>query len=418
MSKVIVCGLGYVGLVVAIQAAEAGHDVIGVDLDTKKIASLTASSSYIEDVSDERLFAAIDNGKFRPFDGPSTELAEFDVAVIAVPTPLRDKIPDLSYVESAGRMLADYLLPGATVILESTTYPGTTEGLLADAIFDVSGFRPGKEYHLGFSPERIDPGNKIHTFVTTPKLVSGTDAAALTKVKAFYDTMVDKTVPVSSPRVAEITKLYENIFAHVGIALVNEMARLCHELGIDVWEMIAAAQTKGHSMHAWYPGPGVGGHCLPIDPMYLSWLSKTKLNMSFRFADLADDINSHMPDYVVSRLISILNDRGSALNGSSILLVGVTYKPDSNDLRESPALEIIRLLEARGVQVTITDPYVTGWEKTPCLDVEDMPSIGRFTAVVVVTNHSDYDYGKIAQFGQVVFDTRHCMEPAPNVVTL
>ena len=287
MNRVVVVGLGYVGLPLAIRAAQVGHRVFGLDLDTAKVEALRACRTYVEDVSSEEIREVTAAGRFCAAAQPSAQMLDFDIGVIVVPTPLRDGVPDLSYVEAAGRTLGRYLRPGGTVVLESTTYPGTTEGLLAQALEEESCLRAGVDFHLGFSPERIDPGNKVHTLRNTPKLVSGTTPAGLAAVRAFYDTLVDLTVPVSSPRVAEITKLYENIQANTCIALVNEMAEICHGLDIDVWEMVDASMTKGHSMAYWTPWPGFGGHFLPIVPMYLAWLGGNECGRYFRISELA-----------------------------------------------------------------------------------------------------------------------------------
>ncbi|MGZ5398688.1 MAG: nucleotide sugar dehydrogenase [Nocardioides sp.] len=423
MSRVVVVGLGYVGLPLAVRAAEIGHAVIGIDLDAEKADAVNACASYIEDVSDESLRAAVGQGRLRAFtswslpESTTEALHSFDVGVITVPTPVRDGTPDLSHVESAARMLGHWVSPGAVVVLESTTYPGTTEGLVADAIFEESGLKPGHDYHLGFSPERIDPGNPIHTFETTPKIVSGTDDKALEKVQAFYDGLVHQTVPVSSPKVAELTKLFENIFSQVNIALVNEMAIIAHELGVDVWEMIDAAATKPHGFMKHTPGPGVGGHCIPVDPTYLTWLTREELGLPFRLSELAQQINDSMPAYVVSRARQRLGEHG--LEGAKVLIAGVAYKSGTDDIRQSPALEIIRLLRDSGASVTVTDPHVRRWEETPILELESvLPSIGDFTLVILVTDHDEFDYDKLAKAAPLVLDCRHRMPASPHVECL
>lgn len=424
MSTVIVLGLGYVGLPLAVRAAEVGHCVIGVDLDPERIALLDAGGTYIEDVSEERVRAVRSAGLFAPRLGWGSESdapppTYFDIAIIAVPTPLRQQVPDLSYVESAGRMIGQILRRGAAVVLESTTYPGTAEGLLAEALAETSSLVPGRDFHLGFSPERIDPGNREHTLQNTPKLVSATTAVGLRVIDDFYSTVVDRTVPVSSPRVAEMAKVFENTQAYVNIALVNELSEICHDLGIDVHEMIDAAMTKGHSMARWVPGPGVGGHCLPIDPMYLAWQTRVCLGRPFRFAELADDINLGRPHYVVQRTVALLRERGLPLHGAEILLLGLAYKPGVGDLRESPSVEVVKALTGLGAKVTVADPHITSWTLTPMLDLEDLTgAIANFSAVLVTTDHVEFDYDKIAAEAKVVLDCRNAMPRTDNVVPL
>ncbi|GAB7190520.1 nucleotide sugar dehydrogenase [Kineococcus sp. NUM-3379] len=415
MNRVVVVGLGYVGLPLAVRAAQVGHRVFGLDLDTAKIEALRTCRSYVEDVTGDELREVTAAGRFCAAAQPSEQMLDFDIGVIVVPTPLRDGVPDLSYVEAAGRTLGRYLRPGATVVLESTTYPGTTEGLLAQALEEESCLRAGVDFHLGFSPERIDPGNKVHTLRNTPKLVSGTTPAGLAAVQGFYDTLVDLTVPVSSPRVAEITKLFENIQANTCIALVNEMAEICHELGIDVWEMVDASMTKGHSMAYWTPGPGVGGHCLPIDPMYLAWLARHELGRPFRFAELAYEINASRPVSVAERAAALLGGRP----GAQVLVLGAAYKPNVGDVRESPAVDVVRELQARSLDVTVVDPHVTDWTLSPVLPFEDLvPSLSRFDLVVVVTDHAVFDFDKVAAGARLVLDCRHALTPSANVVAL
>lgn len=420
MTRLDVCvaGLGYVGLPLAIRAAEAGHKVLGVDPDINKIRQLGRKSSYVEDVSDLDLTVAIDNGRFKAGEILLREDL-FDIAIITVPTPLRDGVPDLSYVERAAKVIGGNLRAGNTVVLESTTYPGTTEGLLARTLERASGLRAGVDFHLGFSPERIDPGHKVYTLQNTPKLVSATTEAGLARVKAFYDTVVDTTVPVSSPRVAEMTKIFENTQANVLIALINEVSDICRDLGIDVHEMIEASMTKGHSMSRWTPGPGVGGHCLPIDPMYLAWQSRTQLGKPFRFAELADQINNSRPATTVARITEALNCDGKAVKGSKILVAGVAYKPNVGDTRESPALPIVRHLLDLGAMVEVADPHVIGWGVTPVVDTEDlMGQLPEFDLMVVVTDHDAFDLEKMARQAKLVLDCRNAISDMPDVVRL
>jgi UDP-N-acetyl-D-glucosamine dehydrogenase len=315
VSAVVVAGLGYVGLPLAMRAVAAGHDVTGYDTNVARVKRLEAGESYVEDVPAGELAAAVASGRFRP-SADAGACAGFDVAVITVPTPLRDGRPDLGYVEAASRTLAGHLRRGATVVLESTSYPGTTQEQVLTWLEDGSGLAAGQDFHLGYSPERIDPGNRTWTLASTPKVVSGIDAASLQAVQDFYATIVARTVPVSSPREAELAKLIENTFRHVNIALMNELAMFGHELGVDVWEAIDAASTKPFGYMPFKPGPGVGGHCLPIDPSYLSWRVERTLGQRFRFVELANEINSHMPDYVVRRLLLALNECGRPAKGA------------------------------------------------------------------------------------------------------
>lgn len=424
MSKVMVLGLGYVGLPLAVRAADVGHHVVGVDLDTERVAQLQGGRTYVEDVSDEQIAAATASGRFcarlgwgpgQPGDLPG----DFDLAIITVPTPLRLGTPDLSYVESAGRMIGLALRKDAAVVLESTTYPGTAEGLLAQTLAETSGLVPGRDFHLGFSPERIDPGNKEYTLQNTPKLVSATTPEGLAVIDAFYSTIVDRTVPVSTPRVAEMAKVFENTQAYVNIALVNELSEICHDLDIDVHEMIDAAMTKGHSVAHWKPGPGVGGHCLPIDPMYLAWQTRAWLGRPFRLAEMADEINQGRPEYVVRRTLELLEDHGIALPGAEVLVLGLAYKPGVGDLRESPSVEVVKALTGRGAAVTVADPHIASWSMTPVLDLEDLTgAIGRFAVVVITTDHSEFDYDKIAREARLVLDCRNAVQRSANVVPL
>ncbi|HNO40555.1 MAG TPA: nucleotide sugar dehydrogenase, partial [Marmoricola sp.] len=355
--KLAVIGQGYVGLPISMRAVEVGYDVVGLDVDSARISVLVSGCSYVEDVEPEIVSAALATGRFRPTTNES-DLTGFDFAIITVPTPLRDTLPDLTFIEEASASLAKHLTPGATVVLESTTYPGTTEELMVPILEEGSGLQAGVDFHVGYSPERIDPGNPTFGFVNTPKVVAGLGEAGSKRVTELYASLVDTVVPVSTPKEAELTKLLENTFRHVNIALVNELAVFAKDLGIDVWEAIDAASTKPFGFMKFTPGPGVGGHCLPVDPSYLSWQVKKTLGHSFRFVELANDVNEHMPDYVVQRVISGLNAKKKALNGSRVLLLGISYKKNTGDDRESPALRVAELLLIQGAEVVAVDPFV------------------------------------------------------------
>ena len=355
LSNVVVVGQGYVGLPLAMRAVEVGHRVVGYDLDEGRVKRLTAGESYVEDVPDKVLAAALCSHRYEPSTQPKS-CAGFDVAVITVPTPLREGNPDLSYIEASATTLARYVRPGATVILESTTYPGTTEELVGPILEEGSGLVAGTDFNLGYSPERIDPGNPAWNLANTPKVVSGLDASSLAAVQAFYETLVCSTVAVSGMSEAELCKLVENTFRHVNIALVNELAMFANDLDIDIWEAIDAAATKPFGFMRFSPGPGVGGHCLPIDPSYLSWRVRRALGQSFRFVELANDVNAHMPDYLVRRLVEALNRERKPVNGSRILLLGLAYKRNTGDARESPAVVVARRLLTLGAEVRAADP--------------------------------------------------------------
>ncbi len=407
--RVVVVGQGYVGLPLAIRAAEVGHQVIGYDVDARRVKSLAAGESYVEDVSSERLSRALERGSYR-----ASELARdcggFDVAVVTVPTPLQEGAPDLRYIEESARTLARFLRPGATVVLESTTYPGTTEELFAPILEDGSGLTAGVDFHLGYSPERIDPGNTVWGFQQTPKVVSGVDAASLKAVEAFYADLVDTIVPVRSPKEAELAKLLENTFRHVNIALVNEIAMFARHLDIDVWQAIEAASSKPFGFMKFTPGPGVGGHCLPIDPSYLSWRVQRELGQSFRFVELANDINSHMPEYVTRRVIDALNAKRRSVNGSRILLLGLAYKKNTGDARESPAVRISQLLLDMGAKVRAADPHVVESIKVDARLVRVEPTRRELAAadvVVLLTDHDSFDYEMVTEHASFVLDCRN-----------
>jgi UDP-N-acetyl-D-glucosamine dehydrogenase len=414
--KIAVIGQGYVGLPLSMRAVEVGHDVVGIEIDHERLKRLQNADSYVEDIPSEQLRAALDCGRYRP-SAEYKATAGFDVAVITVPTPLRDDVPDLSYIEDSARELSRFLRPGATVVLESTTYPGTTTELLGPLLEDGSGLTAGSEFHLGYSPERIDPGNPTWNLVNTPKVVAGIDAASLVRVQGFYDTIVEQTVPVSTPAEAELTKLLENTFRHVNIALVNELAMFAADLGINVWEAIDAASTKPFGYMRFTPGPGVGGHCLPIDPSYLSWRVKRNLGHAFRFVELANDVNNHMPDYVATRLMMALNRRRMAINGSRVLLLGLAYKANTGDARESPATAVAERLLALGADVRAADPHVTlSHVDARVTRIElSVDELQAADAVVLLTDHAEFDYDAVAGHAAYVLDCRRRLAPAPNV---
>lgn len=406
--RLVVVGQGYVGLPLAMRAVEVGYDVVGVDLDTFRIESLQSGNSYVDDVSSDQLRAALDSGRYHPtVDYAHT--SDFDIAVITVPTPLRESLPDLSFIESSAASLSTRLRRGATVVLESTTYPGTTQELLVPILENGSNLIAGSDFSVGYSPERIDPGNKVWGFVETPKVVSGIDAESLVKVQAFYDTLVNTTVPVSSPKEAELTKLLENTFRHVNIALVNELAIFANQLGVNVWESIEAASTKPFGFMKFTPGPGVGGHCLPVDPSYLSWEVRRKLGQNFRFVELANDVNDHMPDYVVQRAMTLLNESRKSLNGANVLLVGLAYKKNTGDIRESPALRIIELFSQYGAILHAVDSHVES-QRWPS-SVENVALTNRTLSTmdlaILLTDHDDLDLAILESNGTPVLDTRN-----------
>jgi UDP-N-acetyl-D-glucosamine dehydrogenase len=414
--RLVVVGQGYAGLPVAIRAVEVGFDVIGFDLDVARVKRLGAGDSFVEDISNDTLSRALATGRYEPTDDPG-RTEGFDVAVIDVPTPLTDGAPNLSHVQDASAMLAGSLRAGATVILESTTYPGTTEDLVAGILEEGSGLVAGQDFHLGYSPERIDPGNATWHFANTPKVVSGIDADSLEAVQAFFDRLIDRTVPVSGTREAELTKLLENTFRHVNIALVNELAVFAEAMGIDVWEAIDAASTKPFGYLRFTPGPGVGGHCLPIDPSYLSWKVRRSLGQPFRFVELANDINEHMPDYVVSRLTGALNRDKRSVNGSRVLLLGLSYKRNTGDTRESPGMVIAQILTSLGADVRVADPHLApGATGLPQVELS-VDEVELADAVVVVTDHDDFDYDMVRDHARYVLDTRNRIR-GPKVESL
>lgn len=412
---VAVIGLGYVGLPVAVEFAKAGFSVLGLDLSEQRVAELNGGFSSIPDVPSEDVSAVVAAAKFRATNDP-TELSAADAIIICVPTPFaRSKQPDLSHIEQAARDVRDNLRPGMLVILESTTYPGTTEELLKPTL-EESGLSAGKDFHLAFSPERIDPGNKTYTFTNTPKVVGGTTPEATQLAALLYGQVVETVVPVSSPKVAEMAKLYENTFRHVNIALANEMAIICDDLGIDVWEVIGAASTKPFGFMAFYPGPGVGGHCIPIDPFYLAWRLKD-MDRRARLIEMAGEINDYMPERVVNKICDALNEVGRCVRDARVLLLGVAYKKDSDDVRESPALKVFERLIKKGAIVSYFDPYVpevrNGVGVFRSVELSD-EMLRNVDCVVVLTNHTGLPYEKIARLAPVVVDTRNVVPISDN----
>ena len=408
--RVMVVGQGYVGLPVAVRSVQAGFDVVGFDTDAARAGSLASGQSHVVDVSDDEVSAALASGRYRP-TSDAANLGPFDVAVVTVPTPLADGVPDLSHIESAAEMLGPLVRRGCTVVLESTTYPGTTDELLAPILERHSGLKAGVDFHVGYSPERIDPGNAEWTFTRTPKVVAGLTPESLAAVQGFYDRLVDATVPVSHTRVAELTKLLENTYRHVNVALVNELAMHARALDVDIWEAIGAATTKPFGFTAFWPGPGVGGHCLPIDPSYLSWRIERQLGVHSRFVDTANDVNDQMPDYVVRRVQLGLNDRSQAVKGSRVLVLGIAYKRNTNDARETPAVGVVEGLLALGADVAVYEPHVGPHALDSRTDRVDLTvdEVRRADAIVLITDHDRVDYAMVQANAAYVFDTRNRM---------
>ncbi len=403
-----VVGMGYVGLPLAVELGREKFKVIGVDISAAKVKLVNSGKSDIDDVKDKDLRPLVKSGKIKGTSDFS-ELKKADVVTICVPTPLsKTKDPDVSYILAAVGEVQKYLHPGQLVILESTTYPGTTEELILP-LLEETGLKVGKDFFLAFSPERVDPGNEKYTTKNTPRVVGGITAACTKVAKFFYEQTITEAIPVSSTKSAEMVKLLENTFRSVNIGLVNEVALMCDRLKIDVWEIIDAAKTKPFGFMPFYPGPGLGGHCIPIDPHYLSWKLKS-LNYYARFIELAGDINSRMPEYVVERINRALNERKKALKGARILILGVAYKKDIKDLRESPALDVIRLLQNAGAQVKYNDPHV------PSIRMDDFDwrpvrltknVLQSSDCVAILADHSAYDYGSIVRNAPLVMDTRN-----------
>ena len=408
-AKIGVMGLGYVGLPLTCEFARAGFKVTGIDIDRERIKRIKMGRHYIEDVGRKEVVQLIKRGSLKP-TSDFRALKGLDVVIICVPTPLRKtKDPDISYVTSATKKIAKYLKNNQLIIMESTTYPGTTREVILPILKETR-----KKFYLAFSPERIDPGNRKYTLRNTPKIVSGITKESTRLAKALYEEIVDKVIIVSSTEIAEMVKLLENTFRSVNIGLVNEMALMCHRLGIDVWEVIEAAKTKPFGFMPFYPGPGLGGHCLPVDPHYLSWKLKT-LDFYARFIELAGEINSKMPEFLVERIEDALNKKKKALKGSKVLILGVAYKKDVSDTRESPAMDVIRILQKKGTRVSYHDPHVPKLrldgkvlrsQKDPLLEKQD--------CVVIVTAHTIFNYSGIVKRARLIIDSRNATKGIKN----
>lgn len=408
-ATVAVVGLGYVGLPLAMEFTKVGFRVLGVEIDRKKVAQLKAGRSYILDVDSKELKNVINTGKLLVTSDYS-QFKEADAIIICVPTPLRKTgEPDLSFVLSAVSELKNYFGKGKIVILESTTYPGTTEEIILP-ILQKRNFKPGRDFYLAYSPERVDPGNKEFKTRDIPKVIGGLTPQCSKMAALLYKQIIKEVIVVSSPRVAEMVKLLENSFRSVNIALVNETALICNKLGIDVWEVISAASTKPFGFMPFYPGPGIGGHCIPTDPMYLVWKARLS-GYEPKLIKTAQEINSYMPHYVIDKLISALNTRKKTVKGAKILIVGITYKPDVNDLRESPALEIMEELLNKGAKLSYFDPYVPELKFKGRKFISkklNSTSLKNFDCVVIVTNHSKIDYS-VFKNCKLVIDTRNAI---------
>ncbi|MCZ7552349.1 MAG: UDP-N-acetyl-D-glucosamine dehydrogenase [Anaerolineae bacterium UTCFX2] len=423
-ARIAVLGLGYVGLPLAAAFAAAGFTVLGIDPDSYKVDTIQRGESHIHDVPSAQVARLASSGKL----SASTDfagLAEADAVSICVPTPLRKTgDPDLSFILSAAEQLAEYMHAGMVVILESTTYPGTTREILLPKLGDDKGLTVGEDFFLAFSPERVDPGRQDWTTLNTPKVIGGITPACTEVLAAWYSCALKTVVPVSSAEVAEMAKLLENTFRMINIGLVNEMAMMCEKLGVDVWEVIDAAATKPFGFMKFTPGPGLGGHCIPIDPLYLSWKLRA-LNYTARFIELASEINTGMPRYVVGKVQDALNDQGKSLKGNRVLVLGAAYKADIDDLRESPALDVIGLLQQKGAIVQYHDPYIPKlrYEGIALDSAPDlMHAVREADCVVIVTNHSTYDYPALLENAQLIVDTRNALgslgRSNPKVVRL
>lgn len=415
-ANIAVVGLGYVGLPLAITFANAGFAVTGIDPIQEKVDLINQGESYISDVSNAQVRKHVESGRLRATTDYSV-LAEIDAVSICVPTPLRKTgDPDMSFIANASEAIAPYLHRSMVIVLESSTYPGTTREFVLPRLTSVQNLHVGVDFFLAFSPERVDPGRKDFTTVNTPKVVGGITPFCTEVAAAWYQEALETIVPVSTAEVAEMTKLLENTFRMINISMVNELAQMCDLLNVDVWEVIDAAATKPFGFMKFTPGPGLGGHCIPIDPLYLSWKMKA-LNYNARFIDLASEINTSQPRYIVNRIQDALNRFKKPLNGSKVLVLGVAYKPNINDVRESPAIDIIHLLQEKGALVSYADPYV------PELDVENIQmssekdlvaAVEAADIVAIITNHSKFDYNMIVEKAQLIFDARNATKDIPK----
>ena len=415
-----VVGLGYVGLPLAVEFAEAGCAVIGLDVEVSKVEQINAGASYIADICDDRIQALVNGGRLRA-SACYDDLREADAISICVPTPLRKtRDPDMSYIVQATRSIAEICEPGMLIVLESTTYPGTTEEVIVPEIVKDD-WIVGEDIFIAYSPERVDPGNKHFTVRNTPKVVGGISGNCVEVATAMYQTAVDDVLAVSSTTTAEMVKLLENTFRAVNIGMVNEMALMCDKLNIDVWEVIQAAATKPFGYMPFYPGPGLGGHCIPVDPHYLSWKLKT-MNYNARFIELASEVNTSMPFYVIDKIVDALNDQGRAVRGSKIVILGVAYKPDVDDTRESPALDIISLLRQKGADVSFVDPHVPEISLESDVRLCSQPLcrslLQSADCVVIVTDHTAFDWSEIAANSKVIVDTRHVLQDVEGSATV
>ena len=405
-AHVSVIGLGYVGLPLALGFAQAGYQVTGIDTDSQKVAGIQAGLSHVQDVCDTDVQQVVHSGHLRATQDFRV-LAEVDSVSICVPTPLgKTKDPDISYIVSVTEAVRAHLHPGQLIVLESTTYPGTTDEVVLPRLAST-GLQAGRDFYLAFSPERIDPGNTLFRLANTPKILGGVTPQCTQVAMHLYQQIITTVVPVSSSCAAEMVKLLENTFRAVNIGLVNEVALMCARLGLDVWEVIEAAATKPFGFMPFYPGPGLGGHCIPLDPHYLAWKLKT-LDYRARFIELADDINTNMPHWVVERVADVLNNVWKSLRGARILILGIAYKADTNDLRESPALEVVRLLQAKGSEVCFHDPFISEVD-IPGLHSTELTErmLNWADCVVITTNHSTYNYDWIVAQARLIVDTRN-----------
>lgn len=411
MAKVCVIGIGYVGLPLAVEKAKVGFKVLGIDQNNNRVCMLNLGQNYIQDVKDEELYSLVNRGVLTSSNDFSY-LPEQDVIIICVPTPLNaHREPDISYVENVTKEISKRLRRGQMIILESTTYPGTTEEILLP-LLESTGLKVGIDFFLAHSPERVDPGNKRYTTKNTTKVVGGVTPLCLEVAQCFYTQTITNVVPVSSPAIAEMTKVFENTYRAVNIALVNELMMLCNKMNISVWEVMDAAATKPFGIQIFYPGPGVGGHCIPIDPFYLSWKAR-QYDYSTRFIELAGEVNIQANYYVVNKVVKALNMKGKSVKGSRIFLLGVAYKKDINDYRESPALKIIKLLKEEGAELVFFDPYIKSMQDSDGLKIQadwvDLSNeeLNKSDCIVIITDHSNIDYENVVNHASIIVDTRN-----------